>query len=152
MLAEDTNTTKTFLTVKSDTIKSRFQKAGVIRKCTIFGGMSSKERGSFMYDVGKISMSPILSKAISASEDIAKIVADSIMRYKNLDFGDIEEAAKQINSENVVNNKPTLGAYPVGNNDEIVIFTFLNDDSERNTMCMFLQEWDEVSKRNESQE
>ena len=105
-----------------------------------------------MYDVGKISMSPILAKAISASEDIAKAVADSIVRYKNLDFGDVEEAAKQINSENVVNNKPTLGAYPMGNHDEIVIFTFLNENNERSTMCMFLQEWEEISKRNKSQE
>lgn len=49
------------------------------------------------YDTGKIFLSSLLSQAIISSVDILKTVAEFITRYRNLDFGEVDEKARQLN-------------------------------------------------------
>ena len=87
------------------------------------------------YNTGQIIQSPYLCRAIVSSNKICEIVAKSIMRYRNFDFGNISPDAKKINLINSLCNKPTFGIYDIGNSF-IYIITI-----NHKTMCMFEEEW-----------
>ena len=91
------------------------------------------------YEIDKILLSPLLSQAIISSADISKTVAEFITRYRNLDFGEIDERAQQLNLMNTINKNISIGVYPLGE-DFVVIFT-IRQNEEKITSCMFVQEF-----------
>ena len=91
------------------------------------------------YDTGKIFLFSLLSQAIISSVDISKTVAEFITRYRNLDFGEVDEKARQLNLINTINKNISIGVYPLGE-DFVVIFT-IRQNEEKITSCMFIQEF-----------